>query len=107
MAPAAPKMPTIAVPAKISAAMLLLGVFPSWSYGYYDLLRLVVCGSAAYIAWFAKQQKSERLLWIMGFVAVLYNPFAPIDLNRGLWSLLNLAAAAVFWIAATDLKRIL
>ena len=107
MAPAAPKIPTIAVPAKISAAMLLLGVFPSWSYGYYDLLRLVVCGSAGYIAWFAKQQKSERLLWIMGFVAVLYNPFVPVYLDRGLWSLLNLAGAAVFWITATDPKRMM
>jgi len=99
--------PKITVPAKVSAALPLLAVFPSWSYGYYDLLRLVVCASAAYVAWYAKSQKGDRLLWIMVFLAMLYNPFMPVYLDRGLWSLLNLVAAAVFWIAATNPKRIL
>lgn len=92
--------------AKISAVMLVLGIL-NWSWGYYDLLRLVVCATAAYLAWQAKQQKSERRMWIMAVIAILYNPIAPVHFERGVWMLLNLAAAAVFWIAATNPRRLL
>ncbi len=97
----------VTIAAKVSAAMLVLAVFPTWSIGYYDLLRLVVCLSAVYIALYAKRvAKSDRLLWIMIVIALLYNPISPIYVNRGLWSLLHLVAAAVFWITATSPKRL-
>src|SRR3989338_5905720 len=40
-------------PVIISVIMLLLAIFP-FPYGYYTLLRLVVCGTAIYLTWFAK-----------------------------------------------------
>lgn len=97
----------LTVPAKVSAAMLVLAIFPRWSYGYQNLLRMVVCLSAAYIALYAKRKlKSDRLLWIMVFLALLYNPVAPVYLDGGFQSLLHLAAAVVFWLAATNTKRL-
>ena len=92
------------IPAKVSAVMLVLGVL-TWSWGYYDLLRLIVCGTAAYIAWCAKQEKGERLFWVMLIIAIVYNPVAPVHFERTVWILFNLAAAAAFWLAAINPKR--
>ena len=93
-----------AIPAKVAAGMLVLGIF-DWLWGYYDLMRLIVCGAAGYIAWCVKQQKGERLFWVMVVVAIIYNPIAPVHFERTLWILLNLASATAFWIAATNPKR--
>jgi len=34
----------------IIAALILLGALAPWPYGYYQLLRFVVCGVAVYVA---------------------------------------------------------
>ncbi len=96
----------VAVPAKVSAVLLALTLLPSWSYGYYQLLRIIVCASAAYVAWDANREKRERLMWIMVVLAILYNPVSPIYLDSSVRLLINMAAAAVFWVAATNPKRI-
>ena len=100
----AAKEQKFSIPAKIAAGMLVLGIL-DWSWGYYDLMRLIVCGAAAYVAWCAKQQKGERLFWIMVVVAIIYNPISPVHFERALWVALNLATAAAFWLAATNPKR--
>ena len=38
-------------------------------------------------------------IWIFGFLAVLFNPFFPIYLNRDLWSVIDLATG-LFLVAS-------
>ncbi len=94
----------IGIPAKVAAVMLVIGVL-TWSWDYYDLLRVVVCACAAYVAWFARLRKNEPLFWVMLVCAIIYNPVAVLHFSHSVWILLNLASAAAFWVAATDPKR--
>ncbi len=90
-------------PIIVSIAMLFLAIFPM-PYGYYMLLRLVVCGTAIYVAYYAKQMNKQRWMWAMGFIALLFNPIIPIPLDKVTWSLVDLAVAIILLIGLKKLK---
>jgi len=83
----------------IAVVFLLLALFDGWPYGFFTLLRFVVFATTAYVAWMAYEQQKEKWVWIFGFLAVLFNPFFPIYLNRSLWSIIDLATG-LFLIAS-------
>lgn len=88
------------IPAVI-AALMLLAALGDWSYGYYQLLRFVVCGAGAYAAWLSYHfSKYVWAVWLFGFVAILFNPLAPVHLSREIWQLVDLACAVLFIAAA-------
>ncbi len=78
-----------------AAVVLLLGAaFGSWPYGYYQLLRLVVCGAAAYGAYvFAETSKGR--MWTLIGIAVMFNPLAPLRLSREDWQPIDFITAVV------------
>ena len=65
-------------------------------YGYYMLLRLLVCGVCAYLSGREADSGRTEWAWILGGCAVLYNPILPIHLNREMWSVINVATIALF-----------
>ena len=81
----------------VPVTLLVLALFP-WPYGYYEFLRICICGASAFLAY--TQWKGARRLdaWsiMLGMVVVLYNPVKPIHMNDELWSVLDLATAALF-----------
>lgn len=79
----------------IPVAMLGLALLPM-PYGYYELLRLVVCLAAALIA--AHDGKAGRWWFAAGFavLALLYNPLFRIHLPRETWQGVNVATIAAF-----------
>lgn len=81
-----------AAPLYICAAMLLIGVAPL-PYGYYTLLRLVACGVFAFAAFAAFQKKNSVLPWVNGVLVLLFNPLIPVHLEKGVWVILDMAAA--------------
>jgi hypothetical protein len=85
--------------AAASAIMLIAAAFGRWPYGFYTFLRLVVCGSAAFMAYLANGQK--RLVWVvtLGAIAVLFNPIIPVHLTRSDWMPVDLVVAVVFVLA--------
>ena len=91
------------IPAVISGIFLLLAVFARWPYGFYTLLRFAVCGSAIYLALQANDFKKPAWVWIMGAMAVLFNPLVPVRFPRSVWQITDFIAAAVF---ATSLAMI-
>ncbi len=84
------------VPSLISAAMLIIAVFPIGEYGYFILLRWIVCLSAAFSAYLAYQSGKEIWMCLIGMVAVLFNPIAPIHLSKSVWSPIDIVAALLF-----------
>ena len=92
------------VPIVISIVMLLVAILPM-PYGYYTLVRLVVCGTAIYLTWFAKTINRQGWMWIMGFITLLFNPLIPIYLDRGTWSLVDLAVVVVFITSLFKMKN--
>ena len=88
---------SIKPPVIASIIMLLLAILPL-PYGYYTLLRLVVCFTAVFLAWFSHKSKSIRWTWIMGFLALMFNPIIPIYFGREFWIFVDLIAVVIFGI---------
>lgn len=80
----------------IPAAMLVLALF-QLPYGYYTLLRLVVCLTAAIIA-FQSWPKGQMWAIAFGFVALLFNPLIIVALDRETWAPIDAATAAMYLV---------
>jgi len=91
------------IPAAI-AGLMLLAALGDWPYGYYQLLRFVVCGVGGYVAWLSYHSKHLWAAWLFGFVAVLFNPLAPFHLSREIWQPVDLASAVLFLMAIVVVK---
>lgn len=89
----------------IAAAFLFVALFGGWPYGFFTLLRFVVFASSAYVAYMAYEAKKEKWVWIFGFLAVLFNPFIIIHLNRDIWSVIDLIAG-VFMVSSIFILKI-
>ena len=84
---------------KIIVILMLFLALADNPYGYYQILRWVVAGIAGYSAYLAYENKNRLWTWIFGIVAILFNPIAPIYLDRETWSVINIIVAGIFFIA--------
>ncbi len=76
--------------------VMAIGLAPM-PYGYYTLLKLVVCGCSIYYAYHLHEKGDKTFVWVFGFFAVLYNPVIPIYLyEKQIWTIVNVITAAVF-----------
>ena len=78
----------------VAAAMLLvaLGDLP---YGYYTLLRFVVCCVATYGAFRAYEAGAEAWVGMLGGTALLFNPVLSVYLARETWAVVDALTAAL------------
>jgi hypothetical protein len=74
---------------EVIAIVVLVGAFADNPYGYYQVLRWIVSGVCGYIAFESYKEKKESWMWIMGVAAILYNPIAPIYLDRSMWEVID------------------
>jgi len=88
----------------IAAAFLFLALIDGWPYGFFTLLRFAIFTGAAYIAWMAYEQQKEKWVWIFGFLAVLFNPFIVIHLNREIWSVIDFIVGVFMIVSVFVLK---
>lgn len=80
----------------IAIIMLLLGMLSGWPYGYYTLLRLVVFVTSCLITIAAyKMQKNGWAIGI-GFIAILFNPFMLVHLDKAIWRVVDFIVAVIF-----------
>jgi uncharacterized membrane protein HdeD (DUF308 family) len=89
----------------IAGAMLLLAIPPIWPYAYYQLMRIVVCIAGVLGAYIAFKHKRSAWVWVLGVIAVLFNPLAPIHLDKESWVIPDLIAAILMFVASTKLKH--
>ena len=85
----------------IVAIVALLLAIPSgfWPYGYFVLLRWVIAGIALFTLWTAYNLQKMGWVWIMGGVALLFNPVLPFYLDKSMWQVLDLVAASIFLVS--------
>jgi hypothetical protein len=72
---------------------------------FYTLLRWVCCAAFAYSAVAVFRMKRVPWTWIFGILAALFNPIAPVYLQRATWQIIDFAAIAVMLIAAVVFWR--
>jgi predicted membrane protein len=85
----------------VAAFTLLLGVIPIWPYGFYTLLRLIVCGSTGYVAY---KEKRHRVALII--IAILFNPIVPVYLIRAIWIPIDLCVGIYLLILSKKFSGI-
>ncbi len=88
----------------LAGVMLLLAVPPIWPYGYYQVLRIVVCIAAAYGAYTAFTTERAAWVWVLGAVAVLFNPIAPVYLDKETWVIPDIIAGILLLVASAKLE---
>jgi Na+/alanine symporter len=92
--------------ARIAAVIMLFLALARLPYGYYTLLRFVVCGTTAYGAYLAStEQKKPAWAWIFGIIAVLFNPFIPVHITRDIWAVIDIAVALLLVVSLLFLRE--
>ena len=81
-------------------AAFLIGAIGPWPYGYFTLLRLVVCIATLWLAYLDYQSEDKVGPWLlaMSVAAILFNPIIPVHLTRDIWFFLDLGMAALFGV---------
>jgi len=96
--------PPTTIPAIISILMLFAGIPKFFPYGYYTLLRLVVCGTGGYIAYFAFEEEKRFIGFLSVLVALLFNPIIPIHLAKDAWIVIDFITAIFFTVTIFALR---
>jgi hypothetical protein len=89
----------------IIAAVMLFGALGQWPDDYYQLLRFVTCCVSVYVAYTAYTWQKMWAVWLFGFIAVLFNPLAPIHFSRELWQYIDIICAVLFTAVAFILRK--
>ncbi len=79
-------------------ATIIVTLFPSEEYEYYQLLRVIVCFSAAWVAHceYKKHASITNFVKLFAATALLYNPIFIVHLSRDIWFGLNLIVVGLF-----------
>lgn len=91
--------------ARLIAVFLLFLALGKQPYGFYTILRFVVCGVAAYGAFLAVDSKMEKWGWAFGIIAILFNPFIPVHLDRQTWAIIDVIVAFVIIASLFFLRK--
>lgn len=84
----------------IATVAVVVG-FANLPYGYYMLLRLFLCGVSLFLLFGTRLVLEDWHRWVLGGLAVLYNPVLPIRIgDKGLWVILNVATVVFFWFVS-------
>lgn len=97
----------LATTVRVVAGIMLLLALGSWEYSFYQILRVVVCGASIFLAWHLFDIKQTGWAWAFVVTGILFNPIAPVYLERGTWQMIDFVAAILFFssFAAEDKKR--
>lgn len=90
----------------MAAGFLFVALLSGLPYGYFTLMRFVVCAVGIYLAYkIYKENKESLWVWAFGFIAILFNPIIPIYLKRAQWEIIDLIIG-IFFIASIFLVKI-
>ena len=81
------------IPSVLSIIFLVVALFSIKEYGYFILLRWVVSFTSVYFAYYSYLHEKVAWTWIMGLIAVLFNPILPIPLKRETWRYIDYVTA--------------
>ena len=88
----------------LGSAAMLFGALSDQEYEYYTFLRWVTCFAAVLVALLGLQWGHLWATGVFVFVAILFNPFVPIDLSRSIWRPIDIGAAVLFLLAVPLIK---
>lgn len=89
----------------VAGVMLLLAIPSIWAYAYFQILRWIVTIAAVLNAYHAHNTEKNGWAMVMGGVAILFNPIAPIFLSKELWVMLDVVTSILMFISVKKLAN--
>jgi FtsH-binding integral membrane protein len=93
------------LPQIIGAIMLLWALVSANPYGYYVLMRIVLCAIFVFLAVKAHELNRVGWVWVLAITAALYNPIIRVHLNREIWSAVNVATIVLLTVTVVVLRK--
>jgi len=93
------------IPVLIAVFMLFGCLIDGLPYGYFQILRWVVCGVCGYRAYLAYTMGKKAWMWIFICSAALFNPIAPIHLDRDTWAVIDVVLALVLLVSLKTVSQ--
>ena len=90
---------------KLIAAGMLFAALGRQQFGYYTLLRWVVCGVSAFAAFRAAEREKVGWVWVLAIVALFFNPFIPVHLKREFWAFIDAGVAVLLLVSIVAVDR--
>jgi hypothetical protein len=84
----------------VTAALLLLMTFGSLRSDFEQMALWGVFASAVFTLVVAYEKNKQGWLWCMVFVAILFNPLAPVEFKRKAWQFIEVLTAIAFFMAS-------
>lgn len=84
---------------------MAIALIPAMPYGYYPVMRWVVCGACAWTALDAYRKTWEPWAWGWAVLAGIYNPLVSIQSTREIWSLVNVGTIIVATVYFSTVQR--
>ena len=90
--------------ARLIASGMLILALSRHPYSYYTLLRWIVCGTAAYGAFKSVELEKTIWVWVLGIIALFFNPIIPVHLSRETWAPINVITALIFIVSIFTIR---
>ena len=93
---------------KILAIIMIVGALQTWitlPYAYFQLMNWIVVGASIVSAYRSYHLWLNPFMWLFIFVAVVFNPLAPIYLSQDIWKLADVIAIALIILSFLFIKR--
>ncbi len=89
----------------ITSGFLFIALVDGLPYGYFNLLRFVVCAVGIYLAYKTYEDNKESLwVWAFAGIAVLFNPIIIITFERSTWWVIDLMVGIFFVLSIFLIK---
>lgn len=88
----------------ISIVILLGALLPDLPYAYFQFLRWIVTLTAIFYAYSAYNTSKTAVVVVSILIAILFNPIAPIYLERETWVVIDVITAGILFFIMTKIK---
>ncbi len=82
----------------ISLCLLVIAVFPIPEYNFFILLRWIITFAAVYITYVSYKSKKMYWSWVMGIVALVFNPIRTFHFEKETWAVIDIVVAVLFGV---------
>lgn len=91
---------------KLIIAVLLFLCLADMPYGFYQLVRFAAAGAFAYLSYDYFKAKKDGLGVTFAALAILFQPFFKVALERTIWNLVDiLVAIGLIWLILRAFKK--
>ena len=87
------------------AALLCFAAVANLPYGFYKILRWVVCGVSIALACQSHERGRVNWVWIFALFALIFNPLFRIPFEREVWRVFNVLAGVALIVGSRGRKK--